>query len=103
LLDDFSIYDACARLWPQTERLKAAALAARITGEARYWSIANEAAETLWRYLQTPVRGCWYDRLMPYGRFIEDPSPASSFYHIVGAISELTAAVQRPLEASGKS
>ena len=103
LLDDFSIHDACARLWPQTERLKAAALAARVTGERHSWVIANEAADALWRYLQTPVRGCWYDRLMPYGRFIAEPSPASSFYHIVGAIAELTAAVQRPPEVSGKS
>lgn len=90
LLDDFSIHDACARLWPQTERLKAAALAARLTGESRYSSIATEAAETIWRYLQTPVRGSWYDRLMPYGRFIEEPAPASTFYHLVGAISEWT-------------
>ena len=35
LLDDFSAHDAGARLWPQTERLKAAAIAARLTGEAR--------------------------------------------------------------------
>ena len=34
LLDDFSPHDAGARLWPQTERLKAAAIAARLTGEA---------------------------------------------------------------------
>ena len=34
MLDDFSPHDASARLWPQTERLKAAALAARL-GEPR--------------------------------------------------------------------
>jgi mannose/cellobiose epimerase-like protein (N-acyl-D-glucosamine 2-epimerase family) len=94
LLDDFSVHDACARLWPQTERIKAAALAARMTGESRYWTMAHEAAEALWRYLQTPVRGSWYDRWMPYGRFIAEPAPASSFYHIVGAIAELSAALE---------
>jgi mannose/cellobiose epimerase-like protein (N-acyl-D-glucosamine 2-epimerase family) len=93
LVDDFSVHDACARLWPQTERLKASALAARVTGNPRYWEIANDAASALSRYLATPVRGSWYDRLMPYGRFIEEPAPASSFYHIVGAISQLTAAL----------
>lgn len=93
LLDDFSVHDACARLWPQTERVKAAALAARLTGESRYVVMASEAAETLSRYLQTPVRGSWYDRWMPYGRFVEEPAPASSFYHIIGAIAELTALV----------
>ncbi len=45
LLDDFSPHDAGARLWPQTERLKAAALAARLTGEARYFTMAVAPAE----------------------------------------------------------
>jgi mannose-6-phosphate isomerase len=94
LLDDLSVYDACARLWPQTERIKAHALAGRVTGDTRYWVTACEAAEAFSRYLDTPVRGTWYDRLMPYGRLIEEPSPASSFYHIVGAIAELTATVE---------
>ena len=94
LLDDFSVHDACARLWPQTERVKAAALAARKTGETRYWTMARDAADSLSLYLQTPVPGSWYDRLMPYGRFIEEPAPASTFYHIVGAIAELTAAAK---------
>lgn len=93
IVDDFSVHDACARLWPQTERLKASALAARLTGDPRYWTIASDAANALSRYLATPVRGSWYDRLMPYGRFIEEPAPASSFYHIVGAISQLKASL----------
>ena len=91
LLDDFSIHDAGARLWPQTERLKAAALAARLTGEARYWTMATSAANALARYLDTAVAGSWYDRQLPNGELIEEPAPASSFYHIVAAIAELSA------------
>ena len=45
LLDDFSAHDAGARLWPQTERLKAAAIAARLTGEAKYFSMTVAAAD----------------------------------------------------------
>jgi mannose-6-phosphate isomerase len=90
LLDDFTVYDASARLWPQTERLKAAALAARVTGDRRYWATATDAAAALSRYLETPVAGSWHDRITPDGRIVEEPAPASSFYHIVGAISELT-------------
>ncbi len=70
LLDDFSIHDPDARLWPQTERLKAAALAARLTGETRYWTMAAAAAQGLMRYLDTPVAGLWYDRLTAEGKFI---------------------------------
>jgi len=96
LRDDCSVLDASARLWPQAERLKAAAFAARMTGEARYWRMANGAAESMCLYLQGRIAGSWYDRRTSEGRFIEEPAPASTFYHIVGAIKELTAAVNSP-------
>ena len=91
LLDDFSPHDAGARLWPQTERLKAAALAARLTGEARYFAMAAAAAESLRRYLETPIPGLWYDRIDANGNVVDEPAPASSFYHLVAAIAELSA------------
>ena len=94
LLDDLSIHHATARLWPQTERLKAAALAASLTGEARYWSMAAAAASGLRRYLKTPTPGLWHDRLTPDGVFVGGPAPASNFYHIVASILALTQAVR---------
>jgi mannose-6-phosphate isomerase len=48
--------------------------------------VVVEAAAGLTRYLKTPVRGLWYNRLTPSGVFLDEPAPASSFYHIVGAI-----------------
>jgi mannose-6-phosphate isomerase len=95
LLDDFSIHDAEARLWPQTERLKAAALLAAITRESHYWSMAAQAAKGLRRYLGTEVPGLWYDRLTSDGQFVQQSAPASSFYHIVCAIGEFRAALER--------
>jgi mannose/cellobiose epimerase-like protein (N-acyl-D-glucosamine 2-epimerase family) len=94
LLDDFSVHDGEARLWPQTERLKAAALMAATTHDARYWSMALRAAQGLRRYLATEVCGLWYDRLMADGQFVQQSAPASSFYHIVCAIAELGAALE---------
>jgi mannose-6-phosphate isomerase len=91
LLDDFSAHDAGARLWPQTERLKAAALAARCTGEARYLSMAVAAADGLLRYLDCPTPGLWYDRIDATGNLVDEPAPASSFYHLVAAIAEISA------------
>jgi len=93
LLDDMTVHDPQARLWPQTERLKAHALMARLTGERRHWQLATEAAEALERYLDTGARGLWYDRHLPDGSFPREPSPASSFYHIVCAIGELASAL----------
>ncbi|HEY2661201.1 MAG TPA: AGE family epimerase/isomerase [Caulobacteraceae bacterium] len=94
LLDDFTIHQATARLWPQTERLKAAALAASLTDEVRYWEMAAAAATGLRRYLKTPTPGLWHDRLTPDGVFAPSPAPASNFYHIVASILALTKAVQ---------
>jgi mannose-6-phosphate isomerase len=91
LLDDFSAHDAGARLWPQTERLKAAALAARCTGDARFLSIAAAAADGLLRYLDCPTPGLWYDRIDATGNIVDEPAPASSFYHLVAAIAEISA------------
>ncbi|USQ96191.1 AGE family epimerase/isomerase [Caulobacter sp. RL271] len=93
LLDDFSIDDANARLWPQTERIKAAVLAAEITGEDKYWAMAAAGAEGLMAYLRTPVPGVWRDKMRPDGDFIDEPAPASSFYHILCAIVEFDRAV----------
>ena len=91
VLDDFSPHDASARLWPQTERLKAAALAARLTGEAKYFSMAVAAAEGLLRYLDTPIPGLWYDRIDANGKLVDEPAPASTFYHLVVAVAEISA------------
>jgi mannose/cellobiose epimerase-like protein (N-acyl-D-glucosamine 2-epimerase family) len=91
VLDDFSPHDASARLWPQTERLKAAALAARLTGEAKYFAIAASAADALQPYLATPIPGLWYDRIDVNGNIVDEPAPASSFYHLVVAVAEISA------------
>ena len=50
---------------------------------------------SLQRYLATDVPGLWFDRLKPDGRFVRQSAPASSFYHIVCAIAELSAALER--------
>ena len=93
LLDDFSIHDNGARLWPQTERIKAAVLAAETTGDAKYWDMAAAGAEGLLAYLRTPIPGLWRDKYQPDETFVEEPAPASSFYHIVLGILEMDRAV----------
>jgi mannose/cellobiose epimerase-like protein (N-acyl-D-glucosamine 2-epimerase family) len=93
LLDDLTVTDADARFWPQTERLKAALLAAGLTGDARYWSMAHAAAQSFLPYLETPVPGLWFDTRRPNGAFIDSPAPASTFYHLVGAIVALNTAL----------
>jgi mannose-6-phosphate isomerase len=93
LLDDFSVHEPMARLWPQTERIKVALILAQgaDTPEqaTRYFDEAALGIQGLEKYLATPIPGLWRDKLKPDGVFIEEPAPASSFYHIVCAIAEL--------------
>jgi mannose-1-phosphate guanylyltransferase/mannose-6-phosphate isomerase len=84
LWDDFSVRDGAARLWPQTEHLKAAL----ILGEEDH---ALRAARGLAQYLDTPARGAWRDKLRVDGTFVEERSPATSLYHLLLAILELQA------------
>jgi mannose-6-phosphate isomerase len=87
--------DAEARLWPQTERIKAACVAAEVTGASIHASRASEATQTLLRYFDTSVCGLWRDRLTIDDSFLEEPAPASSFYHIVGAAVALDRLARR--------
>jgi len=95
LTANFRVKDPAARLWPQTERLKAAAKLGALTGEEHYWSSALGAAQGLWRFLDHGARGLWYDKIDREGKFVVEPAPASSFYHIICAIAEFGAALQR--------
>jgi mannose-6-phosphate isomerase len=79
---DFQACRATARLWPQTEWLKAACL----LGNA---SDVDIAAAALWRYLETPKSGLWRDKMREDGGFVDEPAPASSLYHIICAVASL--------------
>jgi mannose-1-phosphate guanylyltransferase/mannose-6-phosphate isomerase len=81
--DRLVITDPRARLWPQTERLKAALALDELDAAA-------DAASALWRYLEMPTPGLWRDQALPSGRFVDEPARASSFYHIIGAIQALS-------------
>ncbi|MBI1404568.1 MAG: AGE family epimerase/isomerase [Caulobacter sp.] len=80
--------DRTARLWPQTERTRAGALLAAIDPD-QGWPIARAGARSLLRYLDTPRRGLWHEHMEADGTFRDEPAPASSLYHLVGAIQAL--------------
>ena len=84
-----AIRNPAARLWPQTERLKAALARFRRTGDEEERSEATEAYAGLAKYFDTPARGAWRDKLKADGAWIEEPAPGSSMYHITGALAEL--------------
>ncbi|VXC01520.1 AGE family epimerase/isomerase [Brevundimonas sp. G8] len=83
---DGSVRSPRSRLWPQTEWLKASLILATLSDDGRRAQCldqASRAQRALWRYL-TP-QGLWHDKMLENGIFIDEPAPASSFYHIMAA------------------
>jgi D-glycero-D-manno-heptose 1,7-bisphosphate phosphatase len=78
---------ATSRLWPHTERIKANIVRFETSGDPRAAEATLQACDALASYLDP--RGFWRDRRRPDGSFVDEPAPASSFYHIVMAYSEL--------------
>jgi len=89
LWTDFSVRTGSARLWPQTEWLRASLVLMDRPGGRE--DEARRAAKALWRYLETPVPGLWRDKQNPDGTFVDEPAPASSLYHLLGAVIALLA------------
>ena len=91
---DLSLRDPISRLWPQTERIKAWVLLAESAGadaalKDAALGKAAEAVNAMMRYFRADLPGSWFDRMTPDGTLIEEPAPASSFYHIVCAAKVL--------------
>jgi len=93
---DGRVRDAGARLWPQTERLKAAIAFARLdpTGRQRFESDAADAWRGLQLFIDAKTPGLFRDKRKPDGAFAPEGALASSLYHIVGAVSELVRYVE---------
>lgn len=91
LWDDLCIRDHGARLWAQTEHLRAAL----VLGEGRR---ALDVANGLAAFLRTAAPGAWHERMRPDGGFVDGPSPATSLYHLYGAIRDLCATSRPPGE-----
>ena len=93
--DDGTLHDPVARLWSQTERLKAALAAFAVTGDGVHVERALAAGAAIESYLGTPLPGLWFDVRLPDGRIADGPAPASTFYHLVCAIDCLDRATGR--------
>lgn len=78
-----------ARFWPSTERLKANVVRYELTRDPNAAQAAVQAFDVIMEYCDVPVRGLWRDRRLEDRTFIEEPAPASSFYHVMLGFAEL--------------
>lgn len=93
---DLSVRNAHAKLWPQTERIKAWVALAQLTQTqddavafAQALHAANTAMDGLRAYLHHPVPGAWQEVWRADGSWQAEPVRASSLYHIVCALETL--------------
>lgn len=87
VLADGGVHDPVARLWAQAERIRAYLVQRRSDEDVA------AAIKGLRRFLATPTQGVWFDRLGADDAFIPEPARATSLYHIVGAVAELSRAI----------
>jgi mannose/cellobiose epimerase-like protein (N-acyl-D-glucosamine 2-epimerase family) len=85
---DGNITKPTRRCWPQTEIAKAW-MAQLEGGDASAAEPARAALVRLKKhYLDHPVAGGWYDQFDAEGKSLVDFIPASSFYHVLCAVTE---------------
>ena len=87
------ITDAAAKVWPQTERVKAWHQAVAEAGPAahRESERLEAAIAGLAQYLLPDPAGLWHEVMGADGRYLPQHCRASSLYHIVCAIETLQA------------
>jgi mannose-6-phosphate isomerase len=86
VLLDGAVHDPVARLWAQSERVRVTLAGGRDGDQVA------AAIKALRRYLATPTPGLWFDRLNETNDFVVEPARATSLYHIIGAVAELSVA-----------
>lgn len=95
--DDMSVKDADAKIWPQTERLKAwCAVLDRASSPAEAEHACQKivaAAQGLSKYFLVEPRGLWHEVLSADGVFRPGSTKASSLYHVTCAIEVLRLSV----------
>ena len=79
---DGTVRTASRRLWPMTEAIKA------FQAEGRVDKAQSLAGLLHKHFLSGAMPGGWMDRLDPRGKPATDAMPASSLYHLLGAVAQ---------------
>lgn len=101
--ETFKLRDGNAKVWPQTERIKAwHAIAHHPFASEEDRALAHRclplAADGLAKFFTASPLGLWREVMRPDGSFVDEPVRASTLYHITCAIHTLNAVVPKQLE-----
>jgi mannose/cellobiose epimerase-like protein (N-acyl-D-glucosamine 2-epimerase family) len=77
-----------ARLWPQTEMIKAGLIRYAEQKEAKGLELAQAGMNSLFTHYISRAQGGWCDQIGPDNEPRSETMPASSLYHIMVAFSE---------------
>jgi mannose/cellobiose epimerase-like protein (N-acyl-D-glucosamine 2-epimerase family) len=75
-----------ARLWQQTERVKAWYVQSLLTNSTNALDRCDKALDGFKKFLSGPRPGLWFDTMSSSGSFLSEPVKSSSGYHIACAI-----------------
>ena len=96
LTDDGLPHRVTSRLWCQTEHLKALLAAYERQGDAEIARQIGEVVRRIFHYYLTPaLPGQWVDQVDVTGQPLTTHAPASTFYHLFVAFSELARVAER--------
>lgn len=95
----YAVYDALSqagevlqnssRLWPNTERIKAALGLFELDGRDPRPALASSCGLIFGRYFANDIPGLWTDRFDGMGKPMTTTTPASCVYHLFLAFSEM--------------
>lgn len=86
--DDGIALNKASRIWPNTERMKAAVALFELTGRSPIADLDQSGSLLLRSYLRSAAKGRWLDVLDENLNPVADKIPASSLYHLFLAFAE---------------
>lgn len=96
------VLDASSRSWMQTEWFRTAALMQQLGVPGAAVHLERAGVAVLDYHLNQVVAGGWIDQFDASGKAVSDRIPASTLYHMFGAIAECAPARTGQARAAGK-
>lgn len=89
LTQEGDVLQSSSRIWPNTERIKAALALFELDGRDPRPALASSCGLIFGRYFANNIPGLWTDQFDEFSKPMTDATPASCVYHLFLAFSEM--------------